>query len=137
MAAASWGTMLCSAKGEGLGNTSALHPRVGKRLCWGFFHNNNKSSEFKLCFCGSEKSSGLFRIPLTGNGATFKPVLAIQPEGHQVGCQQSRAETLLFLEVLLISSSCCLHHWLGSKYTLLCLLKRVTAGRYWDYFFPP
>jgi len=66
---------------------------------------------------------GFSRTPLTGNGATFKPVLAIQPEGHRVGRQQSRDETALFLDMPLISSSCRLHHWLWSKHTLPCLLK--------------
>ncbi|KFM12976.1 Phosphatidylinositol 3-kinase regulatory subunit alpha, partial [Aptenodytes forsteri] len=47
----------------------------------------------------------------------------------QVRWQQSRDETSLFLDVPLISSSCRLRHWLGSKHTLPCLLKRKSYCR--------
>lgn len=71
---------------------------------------NLQSSSF--AFAEVTTHLGFSRIPPTGNGATFKLVLAIQPEGHQVRWQQSRDETSLFLNVPLTSSSCHLHHWL-------------------------
>lgn len=66
---------------------------------------NLQSSSF--AFAEVTTHLGCSRIPPNGSGATFKLVLAIQ-----VGWQQSRDETLLFLDVPLISSSCRLHHWL-------------------------
>lgn len=81
-------------------------------LGWGFFHNNIKSMKLKLCICKMTTHLGSSRIPPTRNGATFKLVLAAQPEGHQGGWQQSRNETLLFLDMPWISSSCRSHHWL-------------------------
>jgi len=115
VAAASRVTVSGSAAGGGLGNPSALRPRAGKLLCWVFFLffiviTDLQSSSF--AFAEMTAQLGFSRTPLTGNGATFKPVLAIQPEGHRVGRQQSRDETALFLDMPLISSSCRLHHWL-------------------------
>lgn len=119
-----------SAAGEGFGNPSALHPRAGKLLCWGFLFiiiTNLQSSSF--AFAEATTHLGSSRIPPTDNGATFKLVLAIEPEGHQVGRRQSRDKTSFFLDVPLISSSCRLHHWLWSKQTLPCLLKRKSYCR--------